>query len=77
MDHIGLPFMHEELLCVRYHTGMKTPPDSPEFAKFSQAMRDILGVSKEEMQRRMDEEKQERGREAKTSSSGRASGDKD
>jgi len=56
---------------------MKTPPDSPEFAKFSQAMRDILGVSKEEMQRRIEAEKQERGREAKTSSSDHASGDRD
>jgi hypothetical protein len=56
---------------------MKTPPDSPEFSKFSQAMRDILGVSKEEMQKRMDAEKQERGREAKTSSSDHASRDTD
>jgi len=56
---------------------MKTPPDSPEFAKFTQAMRDILGVSKEELQKRMDEEKQERGREAKASASAHASGDRD
>ena len=56
---------------------MKTPPDNPEFAEFSQAMRHILGVSKEELQKRMDTENHERGREAKASASGHASGDKD
>lgn len=56
---------------------MKTPPDSPEFAKFSQAMRDILGVSKEELQKRIDAEKREREAKASASASGRVSGDRD
>jgi hypothetical protein len=29
---------------------MKTPPDTPEFAKFTEAVRDIMKVSKSEMQ---------------------------
>ena len=36
---------------------MKTPPDSPEFARFTGAMRDILKVSKIEMNRRIEAEK--------------------
>lgn len=31
---------------------MKTPPDNPEFAKFTEAMRMIMKVSKVELQRR-------------------------
>jgi hypothetical protein len=31
---------------------MKTPPDNPEFAKFTEAMRTIVKVSKVELQRR-------------------------
>jgi len=37
---------------------MKTPPDNPEFAKFTEAMRTIVKVSKVELQRRMEAEKQ-------------------
>ena len=33
------------------------PPMDPEFTKFTNAMRDILKVSKTELQRRMEEEK--------------------
>jgi hypothetical protein len=36
---------------------MKTPPDNPEFARFTEAMRGIMKVSKVELQRRMEEEK--------------------
>jgi hypothetical protein len=36
---------------------MKTPPDNPEFAKFTNAMRDVLKVSKEELNRRMEAER--------------------
>jgi len=36
---------------------MKQPPNSPEFQKFTQAMRDILKVSKSELQRRAEAEK--------------------
>ncbi len=34
---------------------MKTPPDNPEFAKFTDAMRTIMKVSKVELQRRQAE----------------------
>ena len=37
---------------LRYDTAMKTPPDNPEFAKFTEAMRTIVKVSKVELQRR-------------------------
>lgn len=56
---------------------MKTPPDTPEFARFTEAMQQILSVSKEDLQKRMDAEKQERRQTAKASSSGRASCDRD
>jgi len=36
---------------------MKPPPDDPEFQRFTQAMREIMKVSKVEIQRRMDAEK--------------------
>jgi hypothetical protein len=37
---------------------MKAPPNNPEFARFAEAMRDIMKVSKRELQRRIDGEKQ-------------------
>jgi|HubBroStandDraft_6_1064221.scaffolds.fasta_scaffold567143_1 hypothetical protein len=37
---------------------MKTPPDTPEFAKFTEAVRDIMKVSKSEMQARIEAQKQ-------------------
>jgi hypothetical protein len=33
---------------------MKTPPDTPEFARFTAAVRDILQVSKNEIQTRIE-----------------------
>jgi hypothetical protein len=33
---------------------MKTPPDDPQFARFTEAMREIMKVSKVEMQRRIE-----------------------
>lgn len=36
---------------------MKTPPDTPDFQRFSAAMRDILKVSKQELDRRVEAEK--------------------
>jgi hypothetical protein len=44
----------------RYHICMKPPPDNPEFARFTKAMRTIMGVSKAELQRRIEEEKKEK-----------------
>jgi hypothetical protein len=32
---------------------MKTPPDTPEFARFTKAMRDILKVSPEDIKTRI------------------------
>jgi hypothetical protein len=43
---------------LRYDTPMKTPPDNPEFERFTDAMRTIVKVSKVELQRRMEAEKQ-------------------
>lgn len=36
---------------------MKTPPKGPEFERFTDAMRQIMKVSKTEIQRRMEEGK--------------------
>jgi hypothetical protein len=36
---------------------MKRPPDTPEFARFTGAMRDIFKVSKVEINRRIEAEK--------------------
>ncbi len=52
---------------MRYDNSMKKPPDNPEFARFTRAMRHIMGVSKTELQRRMEEEK--KGKRSKTSAS--------
>jgi hypothetical protein len=46
---------------------MKKPPDNPEFARFTTAMRHIMGVSKVELQRRMAAEK--KGKRSKASAS--------
>jgi len=37
---------------------MKTPPDTPEFAKFTDALRDILKVSRDEMRTRIEAHKE-------------------
>jgi len=50
-----------------YDNCMKRPPDNPEFARFTRAMRHIMGVSKTELQRRMEEEK--KGKQPKASAS--------
>lgn len=36
---------------------MKTPPNDPEFSRFTEAMRTILKVSKTELNRRLEAEK--------------------
>ena len=36
---------------------MKTPPDNPEFARFTDALKTILKVPKSEMDRRVEAEK--------------------
>jgi hypothetical protein len=45
------------MLRLRYDGRMKTPPDTPEFTRFTHAMKDILKVSKTELQKRIDAEK--------------------
>jgi len=45
---------------------MKKPPDNPEFAKFTAAMRHIMGVSKDTIRER---EAAEKKRKAKPSAS--------
>jgi hypothetical protein len=47
------------LFCKCYHPDVKTPPDTPEFIKFTQAMSKILKVSKGELLRRIEQEKRE------------------
>jgi hypothetical protein len=47
---------------------MKTPPDTPEFRKFTDAMRGILSVSKTEMQARIAAQKESGKRLSKSSS---------
>jgi hypothetical protein len=37
---------------------MKKPPDTPEFARFTAAVRDIMKVSRSEMQERIEAHKQ-------------------
>jgi len=46
---------------------MKKPPDNPEFARFTSAMRKIMKVSKLELQKRMEAEKKRK--RSKTSAS--------
>ena len=41
-----------------YSSPMKTPPDTPEFANFTSAMRDIMKVSKSELQARIEAQKE-------------------
>src|SRR5579871_1452241 len=54
---------------VRYDTSMKTPPNTPEFGRFTTAMRDILKVSKSEMNTRIEAHKETGKRLSKGSSS--------
>jgi hypothetical protein len=39
---------------------MKPPPDTPEFAKFTEALKTMLKVSKTELQMRIEEDKRTR-----------------
>jgi len=47
---------------------MKTPPNTPEFRNFTTAMRDILSVSKAELQARIEAQKESGKRLSKPSS---------
>jgi hypothetical protein len=47
---------------------MKPTPDTPEFRKFTTAMRDILSVSKTELQARIEAQKESGKRLSKPSS---------
>jgi len=48
---------------------MKTPPDNPEFARFTDAMRHIMSVSKTTLREREEEERKEKGKRLKVSAS--------
>lgn len=48
---------------------MKTPPNTPEFGRFTSAVRDILKVSKGEMQERIETHKESGKRLSKGSAS--------
>jgi hypothetical protein len=68
------------LLCLglksRYDMPMKTPPDTPEFARFTTAMRDIMKVSKGELQKRIEAQKESGKRLSKGASLGAAASSK-
>jgi hypothetical protein len=49
---------------LRYYRRMKIPPNNPEFAEFTFAMRHIMGVSKLAMTRRKEAVKR-KGKQAK------------
>ena len=51
---------------------MKKPPDNPEVARFTAAMQTIVSVSKTELQRRMEDDKQKKSPGPTQSSPGRA-----
>jgi hypothetical protein len=55
---------------------MKTPPDTPEFARFTEAVKDILKVSKREMQTRIETQKESGKRLSKGASLGSAASSK-
>jgi hypothetical protein len=55
---------------------MKTPPGTPEFAKFTTAVQDILKVSKSEMKTRIEAHKESGKRLSKGASLGSASSSK-
>ena len=55
---------------------MKTPPDTPEFTHFTNAVRDILKVSKAEMRTRIDAQKESGKRLSKGASLGSAASSK-
>jgi hypothetical protein len=55
---------------------MKTPPDTPEFARFTAAVNDILKVSKAEMATRIETQKESGKRLSKGASLGSAASSK-
>jgi hypothetical protein len=55
---------------------MKTPPATPEFARFTAAVRDVLKVSKSEMQSRIEAHKESGKRLSKGASLGSAASSK-
>jgi hypothetical protein len=55
---------------------MKPPPTTPEFARFTTAVQDILKVSKDEMQKRMETQKRTGRRLSKGASLGSAASSK-
>jgi hypothetical protein len=55
---------------------MKRPPDTPEFANFTTAMRDIMKVSKGELQKRIEAQKESGKRLSKGASLGSAASSK-
>lgn len=50
MNESGIEFL-------AYDSGMKTPPDNPEFARFTDALKTILKVPKAEVMRQIEAEK--------------------
>jgi hypothetical protein len=55
---------------------MKTPPATPEFTRFTAAVRDVLKVSKSEMQTRMEAQRETGKRLSKGASLGSAASSK-
>jgi hypothetical protein len=55
---------------------VKTPPATPEFARFTNAVRDVLKVSKDEMQARIEAHKESGKRLSKGASLGSAASSK-
>lgn len=68
---------------MRYDNAMKTQSSTPEMARFNDALRQVLSVSKSELNRRMEADRQakagrpKRGPKPKTLVLGHASFDKD
>lgn len=46
-----------QAIVVRYHSSTKPPPDKAEVQRFTEAVKTIMGVSKAELQKRIEEEK--------------------
>jgi hypothetical protein len=59
-----------------YHICMKRPPDTTEFARFTAAVKDILKLSKGEMQARIETQKESGKRLSKGASLGSAASSK-
>jgi hypothetical protein len=62
---------------VRYYIPMKPPPKTPEFERFTEALRQIVQVPKKKVEARMNAAKRERQRQRGKRASGHASRDKD